>query len=211
MMRKLLLRLGLVEMTREEKLARIEQLYKETYEELTLDKINKKLIRPVVGLVIDGVQYWEFVNIADMPETRRMHYGMRRKQLLMNMSDELLLEYIDNLKKAVSEGNDSRAHALLWMMENIIKELTTEETMYNIAAIAYFDDKEDVAGYDLDYNLRKIEKFKTVRDKGFFFTNLLQRSLNVSLPSLQDDIRSSLNQNAEKLNAFNQILRGRSS
>ena len=61
-----------------QKLEVIEKLYPLTYQPTTLDKVNNKLIRPVPGLLIDGVQYWEFVNLADMPEARRMHYNLRK-------------------------------------------------------------------------------------------------------------------------------------
>ncbi|MFN8691001.1 MAG: hypothetical protein ACK5XL_13445, partial [Cyclobacteriaceae bacterium] len=68
----------------------IEKLYRYTYEPVQLDRINSKLIKPVPGLVIEGVQYYEFANVADMPEGRRAHYNYLRDELAMGADRELI-------------------------------------------------------------------------------------------------------------------------
>jgi hypothetical protein len=194
-----------------QKLEVIEKLYPLTYEPTTLDKVNGKLIRPVPGLLIDGVQYWEFVNLADMPEARRMHYNLRRQQFHMGLEEELLLEYIALMKEANNKSDASRMGSLLFMLEDTTRNLTTPETLLHIASIAYFDAKEDIASYDLDYNQRKIDKFRMIPDKGFFFDRLLRESLKVSAESYQGDIEAYLQKSVAKLTAFAQIRGGRNS
>src|SRR5690242_9624173 len=107
----------------------IERLYKMAYEPTTfetLDPINKKLIRPVPGLVINGVQYYEFVQIADMPEQRRAVYMDVRREMSMGIDNKLLLEYIAKIKDANNkkEGADvSRIGSLLFMLEDTIMNI----------------------------------------------------------------------------------------
>lgn len=186
----------------------IERLYRFTYEPVTLDKLNQKMIRPVPGLVIDGVQYWEFVNIADMPESRRANYLNARKRMQMSIDDDLLLEYIDKLRQANDNDEKSRIGSLLFMLEDTIRNITPMENIYYLASIAYFDEREDLKTYDLDYANRKIEKFKSIKEQGFFFLRLLSDdSKNTGNQQLQD-ILYSLAEGEAKLRAYGRILSG---
>jgi hypothetical protein len=45
-----------------------------------------------------------------------------------------------------------------------------------LPAWCYFDAREDIGTYDLDYNRQKIEQFKKLRDKGFFFGYLMRET-----------------------------------
>jgi hypothetical protein len=193
MMKKLILKL-------------IEFLYPFTYTPVTLDKLNKKLIRPVPNLIIDGKQYYEFVQVADMPETRRTHYSYLREEMIMGIDRELQMKIITQLKEALNKQEFGRASSVLYMWEDTLKNITTIESLYNIASLMYFDEQEDVGTYDLDYAAMKIAKFKTVFDKGFFFARLLQESLKISGESLQQDMQQLLRENAVKLEAYRRIL-----
>lgn len=186
----------------------IERLYRLTYEPVTLDKINQKMIRPIPGLVIDGVQYWEFVNIADMPETRRANYLNARKRMQMGIDDSLLLEYIDKIRQANDNDEKSRIGSLCFMLEDTVKNITPLENIYYLASIAYFDDQEDLKTYDLDFANRKIERFKSFRNQSFFFLRLLSGdSKNTGNQQLQD-ILHSLAEGEAKLKAYGRILSG---
>lgn len=186
----------------------IERLYRFTYEPTTLDKLNQRMIRPVPGLVIDGVQYWEFVNIADMPESRRANYMNARKRMMMGIDDAMLLEFIANIRQANDKGETSRVGSLVFMLEDIIKTITPVENVYYLASIVYFDPKEDLKTYDLDFANKKIEKFKGLYDHSFFFLRLLSNdSKSIGEQQLQD-ILSSLAEGEVKLKAYGRILSG---
>lgn len=180
-------------------------LYRFTYEEVTLDKVNSKLIRPVPGVIVDGVQYWEFVQVADMPEARRAHYTYLREEMIMGIDRELQYKIIKQLKEALNKDDKGRANTVLFMWEDMLKNITTVENLYNLASLMYFDPKEDVSKYDLDYAQQKIEKFKTL-PRSFFFGRLLQDGLKISGESLQQDIEQLLREGAVKLRAYNRIL-----
>lgn len=203
-MRKLLLRL-------------IEWLYSLAYEPTNVDPLNKKLIRPVPGLIIDGIQYWEFVQIADMPEMRRTVYSDVRREMSMGIDDKMLLMYVDKLRAAVNEVDSetkaakpdtARIGALLFMLEDTIKNITPMETLYNLATLHFFDRTEDLATYDLDYAERKKAAFKSFRDKSFFFSALLRTDMRSSGKSPQQDIMQSLKIEGVKLESYKRILSG---
>lgn len=184
----------------------IERLYRWTYEPINLDKVNQKLIRPVPGLVIDGVQYFEFVNPGDMPHMRMIHYSYMREEMVMGIDRELLLKIIIKILDANNERDNNRVGALALAFKDIVSNITTVESLYNIASVRYFDLKEDISNYDLDYNQEKIKKFKTIKDKSFFFSHLLQSSLRISADKLPGDIPRFLNENAVRLAAWKSIL-----
>jgi hypothetical protein len=184
----------------------IEKLHRLTYEPITLDKVNQKLIRPVPGLIIDGVQYYEFVNLNDMPRMRKVHYGYMRDEMVMSIDRELQLKIVDKILAANQDNDRNRVGALGLMFKDILCNITSIESLYNISSVMYFDDHEDIASYDLDYNQRKIAAFKKLRDKRFFFSYLLQESLKTTPDKLPADIMEFLNENAVKLNAWRSIL-----
>ncbi len=177
-----------------------------TYEPITLDKINQKLIKPVPGLIIDGVQYYEFVNIADMPQLRMVHFNYMREEMVMGIDRDLQMKFIERIEKSNEERDSNNIAATCYMFKDVINNISTIESHYNMASLVYFDAKEDISAYDADYNERKIAAFKQIKDKGFFFTTLLQGSLNLSLQQLGQDIQSYLNENAARLSAWKRIV-----
>lgn len=184
----------------------VEKLYPFTYEPVTLDKVNGKLIRPVPGLIIEGKQYYEFVSVADMPEARRTHFSYMREETIMGIDRELQFNIINKLKEANQANDVNQIGHILFMWEDTLKNITTVENLYNIASLAYFDRQEDLANYDLDYAQQKIKLFKSVENKGFFFSRLLQETLKVSSESLLHDIEELLKVNAVKLQVYRQQM-----
>lgn len=184
----------------------IERLYKITYERITLDKQNQKLIRPVAGLVIDGVQYFEFVNLGDMPHMRMVQYGHIREEMIMGIDRDLQMKLIDKILEANAQNDTNRVGALGFMFKDIVANITTIESLYNIASVVFFDAREDIGTYDLDYNRQKIEQFKKLRDKGFFFGYLMRNVLKNTGNKLPNDIQKFLNENAVKLSAWKQVI-----
>lgn len=184
----------------------IERLHRMAYEPQTLDKVNQKLIRPVPGLIVNGVQYYEFVNLGDMPRMRMVHYNYMREEMVMGIDRELQMRLIDGILEANEKGEKNRVGALGFMFKDIVGNITTVESLYNVASVVYFDAREDIATYDLDYNAEKIKRFKQVRDQRFFFFYLLQSSLKTTPDKLPKDIQQFLNENAVKLRAWLSIL-----
>jgi hypothetical protein len=192
--------------TRENKLEVVEKLYPLTHEKVTVDGINKKLIRPVPNLVIDGVQYYEFVNVADMPQARLVHFNYLREEMMMGIGRPFLNEFIDNMMAANKAGDVNRMGSLLFMLRDTVTNITSIESLYNLACLLRFDEREDLSTFDADYNKLKLERFKRYPNKDFFFSELLRSSLKLTGLSLPPDIREFLNANAVKLRAYKQMV-----
>jgi hypothetical protein len=179
-----------------------------SYRKLTLDKVNQKLIKPVPGLIIDGVQYYQFVQVADMPQNRFVHYMQFSQELSMGIDRNTLKDYIREVILANNKADASRIGSLMYMLEDTIDNITPVESLYNIASLVYFDKQEDISCYDLDYNAEKIKLFKKLPDKGFFFRTLLENNLlNTTVPPSSDTV-DYLIKSVVKLKAYAQILSG---
>lgn len=175
------------------------------YEKITLDKINSKLIRPVPQLIIDGRQYYEFVNAADMPQARLVHYTYLREEMSMGIDRTTLNEYFDRLLEANKTSDTNRIGSLLFMAKDTVNNLTTVESLFNMATLWYFDKDEDISTFDYDYNQVKLKSFKAFHDKGFFFGRLLEVSLKHTGLSLPADTQQFLNVNEAVLTAYSRI------
>lgn len=177
-----------------------------THERVTVDTINHKLIRPVPGLVIDGRQFYEFVQPSDMPQGRLVHYGYLRDEMAMGIDRKLLMEYVEKVRANAKDHNYDAIITCMFMLEDTLKNITTIESLYNLASLWYFDKTEDLSTYDFDYAQQKIAGFKAFPNKGFFFTNLLQHGLRLTGESLPPDIVDYLNKNAQRLKSWQRIL-----
>ena len=180
-----------------------------TYEKLPLDKLNQKLIRPVVregnNLIIDGEQYFEFVNLSDMPEGRFAHFLDFNQEFTMGMDRETILDYCRQIQEATNKGNYSQVGALTWMLMDSVANCTPIESMYNLSSLFYFTKNEDLRCYDADINMRKIADFKKFKDQGFFLTRLLEVHLNISGDKLPEDTEAYLLRSAVKLAGYERI------
>lgn len=177
-----------------------------SYKKITLDNVNKKLIKPVPGLIIDGVQYYQFVQIADMPQNRFVHYLQFNQEMSMGIDRKMLNDYIDAVCAANNKQDLSQIGNLMFMLRDTINNVTPVETLYNLASLLYFEQKEDISCYDLDYNAEKVKKFKAIHDKGFFFRTLIEQNLVSIGPEQPEDFLDYLSLSMVKLKAYAQMV-----
>lgn len=184
----------------------ISWLYSFTYERITLDKVNQKLIRPVPGLIINGEQYYEFTNVADMPETRRQEYNSLREEAVMGITRELLVKVFDSILTYADEGKMSKVVTEAFLVKDMLLNITSKEILYKMASLVYFDEKEDLSVYDLDYNNEKIKLFKQIKNQGFFFGRLLDNGSKSTGDTLRPDIQKFLRESEAKEKAYLRLL-----
>lgn len=182
-----------------------EWLLNATYEKITVDSVNHKLIRPVDNLVIDGRQYYEFVNLVDMPDSRYVHFLNFNREFNMGLDRATITEYIDKIIKANDSDEKSKIGMLCYMFKDTVNNLTPVESMYNLASLVYFDKDEDLKVWDHDYNHEKIAAFKELPDQAFFFTRLFERGLSRAMTESPEDIAKYLRKSAVTLKAYARI------
>lgn len=197
-------------LTPSEKISFLNFAATETHEPLRLDKLNQKMIRPVEGLVIDGNQYYEFVSSADMPEARFVHFNHLRQELAQGMDIATGNKYLEEMKVANNTNDRSRNGALIYMMQDTMNNCTPLESLYNIAALIYFEKFEDLSCFDNDYNAAKIKAFKAYPNQGFFLSRLILKGLKNVGKESPEDIQKYLRASAVKLKAYQQMLSERS-
>lgn len=179
----------------------IEKLQPLAYKPLQLDSLNRKLIEQVLGL--SG--YYKFVNVADMPKGRFTHYLNLTERLKMNIDESDLLRYLDQMKAAIESKDQGRYFTLDYMLRDLVQHCTPIETYYWMAALYYFDEREDLSTFDYDYNVRKVEYFKTLPNTAFFLARLIE-SLQRSGGLLVEDIKASLEEAQVKTNQYSRML-----
>lgn len=171
------------------------------YESTMLDSLNSKLIAPEPGL--SG--YYKFVNVADMPKSRFVHYLNLTERLKMNIDEKDLMVYLDLMRAAIEAKDMPKYHALDYMLRDLVQNCTPIETYYWMAALYYFDSQEDLKTFDYDYNLRKVEYFKSLPNTAFFLARLIE-SLQKSGGLLAADIESSLREVQLKTDQYTRML-----
>ena len=135
----------------------------------------KKLIQ--FAFEIDGVEFFEFKNIIDMPALRyqaesrfitEMTLGINLKDLKSTI--EKSLEFLDkgNITKSIIEQGN-----ILELTKKIIKF----DAIYNLAACHYFYKDENLDNYDYDIGEEKIELFKAQSLESFFLNTPIKQFL----------------------------------
>jgi len=179
----------------------IEWLTPMAYEAITLDKVNKKLIQPLPGLP----GYYKFAAPADMPQGRFIHYLHLTKRLDLNVDEQLLNTYLDGLTKAFENGDSGKFNGLVFMLRDTLANVTPVETYYWIAALLYFDKKEDLTTFDFDYNQKKVAHFKSLPNQSFFLATLIKHCQGIGEASLPD-IEAFLKGSQVKAESYRRIL-----
>lgn len=176
-----------------------------TYKKLTKDQINGKLIELVPGIKVDGKPLYKFVNEIDMPISRKVMLFAHNEWLIMKLTPEEIIKFIDGIRLANNEGDKSKVGALAYMLNDIVSNLTPRTAFYHMASVLYFFEDEDISNYDGDLALMKIEAFKNMHDQSFFFRTLL-RHLSISDDTSESDMLKALTQSQAILQSYQQQL-----
>lgn len=118
----------------------------------------------------NGVKYYRYKEDHNMHEMRRFQKVIFLTEIENGLSHEDLLSYISELKKHVNKGQLGDVALKLELLEQRTKIAKDPDTFFKIATVDFFDENEDLTGYDRNYNKHKLETFKLSKDLGFFLT-----------------------------------------
>ena len=183
-----------------------------TYEPLTVDNANSKLIVPVHGVMVNGQQLYRYKNELDIPIKRRIAISGAHKWFGASIQVSEVIDFLQKMLEANNHGDTSRIGMLGYALQDMLLNCTDEEALYRMAATMYFTRDEDHAEYDNDLMLQKVEAFRKLktRERDFFFNTLLQH-MGVSSDTSLRDIQSSLKKSRVKLKAYRQLASERTS
>lgn len=135
---------------------------------------------------LNGLSYYRF---KETHLTRVMRYKyqiqfLNEYELGITLDD--FNKYTDEVEKHINKGQLGDAALKIKLMKQRANLYKDFDLFYKIASAYYFDDTEDVTGYDFKHNANKIKIFKESQDQSFFLT-IPMTSLFPQLASLASD------------------------
>lgn len=147
------------------------------------DKVEK-------AFVIGGIQYYRFVQETNMPWGRYMYLQTFLYEQNLRIDVVSLKEYMSRLIKVL---NGTKGTIELYKAFQIIGQISSRcelafevDTTYRLAAVIYFDETEDLYGYNKPHNDKKIAAWKEAKATDFFYTMPMKEFLGLSDSSPQD-------------------------
>lgn len=179
-----------------------------TYEPLTVDNANAKLIEPVRGLIIDGRQLYRYKNELDIPIKRKVAISGAHKYFGATINVKQVVDFLEQIREANNHNDKSRVGLLAYSLEDMLKHCTDEEGLFRMAATMYFYRDEDHSQFDNDIMLEKVKAFRGLygEKRDFFFSTLL-RHMGVSSDTSISSILGNLKESRVKLMAYQDLLK----
>jgi hypothetical protein len=141
--------------------------------------------------IVKGVKYYRFISDAThIPWGRYMIIQTYLHEQGLRIDRELLKGYCMNLRAALSgkKGNMdlNTVYKIASQLESRCDLAFEEDTTYRLASVIYFDDQEDLYGYDKKHNDAKIAAWKEAKCLDFFYAKPMSELLGLNGLSRQD-------------------------
>lgn len=118
----------------------------------------------------DGVDYFRFADPFKLPTHRAFAALSAYEALEMRCTRDFLAAFIDSAEKAVDNRQTARLSQLLGVLKERLTWICEPETVYQLAAVVYFDRNENPYRYDAVSAQNKIEKWKKAGVEDFFYS-----------------------------------------
>ncbi len=139
------------------------------------------------AFTIGGKKYFQFDDTHNIPYERGLTCILFYRELSMNC-DYSFLQAHCNAVNNLLDPNQSDGKINLYKIKGLNDQLLQRlrlpkdpELVYKLASVVFFDDTENPATYEYDYNAKKIEFWKQHGKRDFF----LQKPLQELIPFLQ--------------------------
>lgn len=168
------------------------------------DSSSKKTSHPELKIPIkfafteDQTDVYTFTDDLEMPEMR-MRYATRfYQEMQMKCDKEHLTKMIDKCEELLDKGKLAGTWELLSDLKYRLTWAFEPETLYRYATVMYFTLDENLKGYDLDFNTKKIELFK-------------KKGMKYFLEALSEGSEKLLEQSKEDFEIYIEELKNQSS
>lgn len=168
------------------------------------DSSSKKTSHPELKIPIkfefteDKTDVYTFTDDLEMPEMR-MRYATRfYQEMQMKCDKEHLTKMIDKCEDLLNQGKMAGTWELLSDLKYRLTWAFEPETLYRYATVMYFTLDENLKGYDLDFNTKKIELFK-------------KKGMKYFLEALSEGSEKLLEQSTEDFETYIEELKKQSS
>lgn len=180
-----------------------QQAVAEPVQHVTGAKIPLKL----VFTETDGCKWYEYQNPMQMPARRAIAAEVATRFAQMNVTKDVLTEFITNMEQKANNGNIVELFHLLTELKFRLEYIGEEQTMLDLAACYFVIEGEDEGDFSEIWKQRKMERLKASGElKDFFVSRAFQLTTSYSELS-QTDIHDYLKRNAQANQRFMAILR----
>jgi predicted transcriptional regulator len=137
-----------------------------------------------------GKRYYRFIDEFRMSTGRYTYYYAALKEFDLNVSREKLKEFMEAFEIVLEGGKKKQQISLgrLWELVINLKSRVNNlafapQLAKDLAAIAFFDDTEDITSFDSEYGKKKIALWEEHKVNDFFFEKPIGDLLNVNSSS----------------------------
>lgn len=123
-----------------------------------------------------GKRFYRFKEEVRMPAGRYKCYYAALREMDMHASIETLQKYVDAFENILNGANSKTSirlgelWKLVWNLKTIIALGFEPNLVKNLAAVAYFDESEDLTTYDQKYGEAKVKLWEEHNIRDFFLT-----------------------------------------
>lgn len=135
---------------------------------------------------IDGLKYYEFKNLLDMPTERYRKLQTIVTECDWRMSTEEIKEFIKLQKEAINQGKLTDAYEVVQIFEYCINLYMETDLMMKLFSCVFFTIEEDLTDYDFEIAEEKIKAFTKHGVPAFFLNQPIQKYLPLKDISSQD-------------------------
>ena len=140
-----------------------------------------------LAFVIDGIQYFQFVNDTNMPYER----AMAASDIYLEFENRVDKVYLKGLfascLELMNKGKLIEAASAILKAQERLTHITYVDGLYRLASVKFFDKNENVYKYDYEYNEKKIALWKK-HNIDSFFLKIPIKDLIPSLDLLQENL-----------------------
>lgn len=164
---------------------RLIQLYKHRKNPDFHPKCGKKII---FGFELDGVKYYQFEQILDMPKERFDFMNQFYNEMQLKITNESLKQMLDAAIVSINSGKLGDASRVVQEIKERLDWFHEEETVLRFASVQYFTLDEDILSYNVAYNEKKIAEWRKKKAYLTFlrmWSNEGSKPLNTSTQDLE--------------------------
>lgn len=155
----------------------------------------------------NGAKWYEYQNPMQMPARRAISAEVATRFAQMNVTKDVLIEFITNMETKANNGNIVELFHLLTELKFRLEYIGEEQTMLELAACYFIIEGEDESDFSEIWKQKKMERLKENGElKDFFVSRAFQLTTSYSELS-HADIHDYLKRNAQANQRFMNLLR----
>lgn len=128
-----------------------------------------------------GLKWYTFADIQQIPARRGVLAELTTKYIEMNVTPEVLNQYVEKMLEEINQGKMSKVATLLERLNERLKWNCEEETLIQFAKVYFMLEGEPITAGSIQYGKRKDEILRTdMKARAFFLLSAFKLTKNFS-------------------------------